>query len=196
MFQDTTITGNTVYDLKVGDNAFNVDNPEKARVRLRVAVNKRDRDGEEVEPDFFDITVFGYRAAHLYNSAKKKGTRITAQCAVGTYPKEVFDEDGEAYDLTMIGLTAREVAINLEFNSVTVEERKKSRRGKNDDFDEEEDEQEEKPKRTSRSTRSSRSKAEEPEDGDYDDEEGEEEKPKRASRAGRTSRSGSSARRF
>lgn len=173
------ITGNMTRDIDEDRDTFNIDNPEKARVRISLAVNRRDRDGNELDPQFFDVTVFGYRAVNLFNSAGK-GTRITAEVKLNTYKKEVFDEDGEAYDLTMIGLTASSVSIDLEFATVTVKAKKAAR--DDDDFKRDE----EKPKtRTSRTSRTSRSSSK---DEAADDNGGDDSGETRSSRSSRASR--------
>lgn len=115
----TSLTGNLVYPID-SKNSFNLDDPKKARVRLTIARNNRDRDGNDTGADFFPVTVFGYQAINLANSNLPKGTTLTVDVALGTYDRKVFDEDGEESNLTMVGLTAREVAVSLRWATVEV----------------------------------------------------------------------------
>lgn len=183
--------GKKAKNWKTETEVFNHRDEKRAFVPLTIAENRRDRDGEDLDPLFQEVKVFGYLAKHIGETGLPKGSRVIAFVReVPAKEKTVVlieDKDGNEREIerTDVELHAIDLGASFSYATVEVEKAEKSekssrssrssRRSRDEDAedqaDEETNEDEEETPRRARSTRS-RAKAEPAED-----EGGEEEAP-------------------
>jgi len=178
--------GKKAKNWKTETEVFNHSDEKRAFLPLTIAENLRDRDGEETEPIFHDLKVFGYHAKHIGETGLPKGTRVMAFVReVPAKEKTIIlieDKDGNEREVERTDKELHVIDLGASFSYATIEVEKaekpsrssrSSRRSRDEDAedqtDEETNEDEEETPRRARSTRS-RAKAEPAEDEGGEDE--------------------------
>lgn len=122
---NTTIVGNLTADPKV----FGTDS-KYPRAVFTLAHNSYNRDSGEYDiANFYQMTLFGEPGMNFANS-HSKGDRIMAVCRLSNHTKEVYDDEGEAFNLTQITLNAITAGPTNEFDQTERVEVEKTPRKK------------------------------------------------------------------
>lgn len=146
-------------------------------VKVTLADNRRDRDGNDLGAIFHDIWIYGYEADHFLNSDLDKGVRCFAEVRLGQEEITMIGKDGEEFDSTRASFTAIEFGPSTRWNPVSAHKSERAGGGKSSS--------------TGTSRRAKSAKAEEADaDGGEDVEEEPKARTARSSRRTKTGRGG------
>lgn len=128
----TTLRGNLVSDPKF----FEGKNPESDRVNFTIAENRRDSDGEALDPFYHDVVAWGQNARNIADSADvfKKGEYVICEAQIVQRKREVLDvETKQPFNITVTSYRTNELLKGTRFatiDQVTANEKSGGSRGK------------------------------------------------------------------
>lgn len=125
MANTLTIRGNLT---KAPEDNPHGENRNGAYVFFTLAENRKNSDGEEVDPFFHRIAAYGRVAENFLASNTPKGTRLMAEVRIG-YEDVVIVRDDKEYDDKRVTFIAQDFGPCYLFDHVSVEKEERSGSG-------------------------------------------------------------------
>lgn len=112
----TTLRGNLVADPKFTEGA----KPESDRVNFTIAENRRDSEGEQLDPLYHNVVAWGQNARNIADSSQvfRKGAYVICEGLIVHRKREVFDKDGEPFNITEVSFRTNELLKGTRFATI------------------------------------------------------------------------------